>query len=305
MSIEEMILKLKEKSIITEELISYFSLKKSIKRIVMNAAGDEPLLKVSHTLMINYSYEILKGFSIVLDIFGMKEGVIVLKEIDKEAIDSLEGNLDLFKSMRLEKVKDVYSLWDKEVLINEIFKKGLESKQKTTLKFNNVKGEVGINDEEILVINIESCFDIFNAIIKGNGITETFLTVGGAIEKSLTIKVPLGLKVKDILANIGEIKTKDYVVLIGGPMRGKIGTKESVITKNTKGILILPKVKKVCQSRKSEYNKLKKQALSVCSQCGMCTKMCPRYQLGYDIQPHKIINSVITEFTYNFFKNRS
>lgn len=296
MSIEEMILKLKEKSIIVEELIAYFSSKKSIKYIIMNAAGDEPLLKVSHALMTNYPYETLKGFSIVMDIFGMKEGIVALKEINKEAINSFEGDLELFKGIRLEKIKDAYSLWDNEVLAKEILKNRLENNrnmQKTNLKFDSMKEEAEINKEDILVIDIETCLDIYNAIIKGEVVTETFLTVGGAIEKSLTIKAPLGVKVKDILAKIGEIKVKDYMILIGGPMRGKIGTKESVITKDTKGILILPKFKKVCQSRKGDYSKFKKQALSTCSQCKMCTMLCPRYQLGYDIQPHKIMNTII------------
>ena len=276
MSIEEMILKLKEKSVIVEELISYVSLKENTKSLIMNAAGDEPLIKVNYALMVNYPYEILKGFSLAMNIFEIEEGVIALKEIDKEAIESLEGNLDLFKDIKLEKIKDVYSLWDKEVLAYEVLK------DKTT-----------IEKKEVLVLTPETCLDIYNAIIEDKVSVETFLTIGGAVERSLTAKAPVGLKVKDILVNIGEIKAEDYMILIGGPMTGKIGTKESVITKNTRGIFILPKSKKVCQSRKGEYSSLKKQALSSCSQCKMCTMLCPRYQLGYDIEPHKIMNTLV------------
>ncbi|MGL5232612.1 MAG: hypothetical protein ACRC7W_04705, partial [Fusobacteriaceae bacterium] len=101
MSIEEMILKLKEKSIIVEELMSYVSSKENIKSLIMNAAGDEPLIKVNYSLMMDYPYEILKGFSLAMDIFEAEEGVVALKENEKDAAESLEGSLDLFKDVRL------------------------------------------------------------------------------------------------------------------------------------------------------------------------------------------------------------
>ncbi|MGL5655560.1 MAG: 4Fe-4S dicluster domain-containing protein [Fusobacteriaceae bacterium] len=281
MSIEEMILKLKEKSIIVEELMSYVSSKENIKSLIMNAAGDEPLIKVNYSLMMDYPYEILKGFSLAMDIFEAEEGVVALKENEKDAAESLEGSLDLFKDVRLEKIKDVFSLWDKEVLAYEVQKDNITQEKK-----------------EVLVLTPETCLDIYNAIIDDKVPVDTYLTIGGAVEKTLTVKVPIGLKVKDILVSVGEIKIEDYVILIGGPITGKIGTKESVITKNTKGILIFPKGKKVCQSRKGEYSKLKKQVLSICTQCKMCTMLCPRYQLGYDIQPHKIMSTLMYEANY-------
>lgn len=31
---------------------------------------------------------------------------------------------------------------------------------------------------------------------------------------------------------------------------------------------------------------------SACDQCSYCTEMCPRYLLGYDVQPHKVMRSL-------------
>ena len=31
---------------------------------------------------------------------------------------------------------------------------------------------------------------------------------------------------------------------------------------------------------------------SACDQCSYCTEFCPRYLLGYDVQPHKVMRSL-------------
>ncbi|NIP97811.1 MAG: NADH dehydrogenase subunit, partial [Akkermansiaceae bacterium] len=31
---------------------------------------------------------------------------------------------------------------------------------------------------------------------------------------------------------------------------------------------------------------------SACDQCSYCTEFCPRYLLGYDVQPHKVMRTL-------------
>src|SRR6185503_14595951 len=39
----------------------------------------------------------------------------------------------------------------------------------------------------------------------------------------------------------------------------------------------------------AEMNRIGKSA---CDQCSYCTEFCPRYLLGYDVQPHKVMRSL-------------
>ena len=66
-----------------------------------------------------------------------------------------------------------------------------------------------------------------------------------------------------------------------------------VVTKTTAGIIILPKdhylVNRMIRPKES-MNKIGKSA---CDQCSYCTEFCPRYLLGYDVQPHKVMRSLV------------
>lgn len=75
-------------------------------------------------------------------------------------------------------------------------------------------------------------------------------------------------------------------------MMGKPGTENTVITKTTNAIIILPDDHKLVRSIHKNMDVERRRAASSCCQCRTCTEMCPRHALGHPIEPHRIMRAV-------------
>ena len=76
-------------------------------------------------------------------------------------------------------------------------------------------------------------------------IRDRYLSVTGAVREPVMFKVPLGTPIRRIINQV-DLRVKDYAVIIGGPMMGKMQSSDSmidhaVVTKTTGNLLILPK----------------------------------------------------------------
>ena len=74
---------------------------------------------------------------------------------------------------------------------------------------------------------------------------------------------------------------------------------QAVVTKTTKGLLIIYENTLCIQLKRKDYNKATHHASSNCCGCRMCTDLCPRYLLGYPIEPHKVIAAVSNKIEDN------
>lgn len=76
-----------------------------------------------------------------------------------------------------------------------------------------------------VVSNAATLFCIYEAM-EGRPFTQKYLTVTGAVGKPVIAKVPIGTPVSECLKLAGGPFIPDYVVVNGGPMMGKLLTKE-------------------------------------------------------------------------------
>ena len=142
-----------------------------------------------------------------------------------------------------------------------------------------------------VVINTETALNIYHAS-KNKAVTEKYVTIAGDVPKRLTVKVPVGTPIIDLLKLSGIENFDDYAVIDGGPMMGPVMSSiDGYVTKKTKGLIIL----------KKNHNLIRRKSLSmdqsmrinrVCEQCRLCTDMCPRYLLGHNMQPHRMMRVV-------------
>ena len=65
-----------------------------------------------------------------------------------------------------------------------------------------------------------------------------------------------------------------------------------VVTKTTTGLIILPKDHYLIKRMNRTIDSMNRIGRSACDQCSYCTEFCPRYLLGYDVQPHKVMRSL-------------
>ncbi|HMD13978.1 MAG TPA: 4Fe-4S dicluster domain-containing protein, partial [Bacteroidota bacterium] len=64
------------------------------------------------------------------------------------------------------------------------------------------------------------------------------------------------------------------------------------ITKTTAGLVVLPPEHTLIQRKRQPEKSMYRIGKSACDQCSYCTELCPRYILGYDVQPHKVMRSL-------------
>ena len=72
-----------------------------------------------------------------------------------------------------------------------------------------------------VVVNSETALNIYKAS-QGIPVTEKYITVTGDVPNRVTVKVPVGTPVMDVLRLSGIEDFTDYAVIDGGPMMGPV-----------------------------------------------------------------------------------
>ena len=72
-------------------------------------------------------------------------------------------------------------------------------------------------------------------------------------------------------------------------MMGRTEPTFAPVTKTTNSVFVLPRDHYLVRRFNSDYRVETARAAASCCQCKMCTDLCPRYNLGHPIEPHKIM----------------
>lgn len=247
--------------------------------ILLNGAECEPLLRVDQQLMALYPDEIIKGFAEAGKLISAQKALIGIKKKHGQVIEILNKRireLQLDGYVEVREMKDVYPAGDEQVLVYELT--------------GRVVPETGIPIMVgCVVINSETALNIYNAS-RGIPVTEKYITVAGDIPERLTVKVPVGTPIIDVLRLSGIRDFDEYAVIDGGPMMGPVMADiNGFITKKNKGFIILKKEHYLIRKKSVTMEQARRLNKATCEQCRMCTDMCPRYLLGHDMQPHKMM----------------
>ncbi len=247
--------------------------------ILLNGAECEPLLRVDQQLMAIYPDEIIKGFAEAGRLVSAKEALIGIKKKHGEVIRLLNERitaLNLSEYVKVCELPDIYPAGDEQVLVYELT--------------GRVVPETGIPIMVgCVVVNSETALNIYKAS-QGISVTEKYITVAGDIPNRLTVKVPVGTPIIDVLKLSGIEDFSDYAVIDGGPMMGPVMADiGGFVTKKNKGFVILKKDHFLIRKKSVTPEQARRVNKATCEQCRMCTDMCPRYLLGHNMQPHKMM----------------
>lgn len=244
--------------------------------VIVNGAECEPLLRVDQMLMDQEADKILFALNNCVEHVGAKEGIIGLKKKYSKAIESLNKALEKYPKLRLHLLENIYPAGDEQYLVYA-----------TTGKIVP-EGGIPIMVGAI-VTNVETLLNIYNAI-QHIPVTEKYVTITGAVKQPMTVKVPIGIKVKELIELAGGTTCEPYKVIDGGPMMGKIlGSIEEPIKKASKGYIVLPEDHSLIKRKEKSIARVLKEAQTACCHCDLCTDVCPRYLLGHKIHPSKLM----------------
>ncbi len=263
---------------------SYAKMTDKADTVILNCVECEPLLKLHRQLLALHTKEIVKMLDEVREIFGAKEAVIGIKSEYTETITALREILGDFPNVRIHELKAAYPMGDEVVLIYEVTGKVIKP------------GGLPI-DENVVVYNVETMYNIYRGVYEDHPVTDKLVSVVGEIDTPKTLRLPLGMTVRDAIKAAGRITTSKPAYLMGGPMMGKFGSENTLITKTTNAIIILPQDHKLVLSANKDMKIEKRRASSACCQCRTCTDLCSRHVLGHPIEPHRIMRAVANSDT--------
>ncbi len=254
---------------------TYAKLSGSIDTVILNCAECEPLLKLHRQLLEEYTSEILTALDEILSASGAERGIIALKAHYKTAIDAVEAEIGDHPKLALYKLASVYPAGDELILIKEVTGRLVPP--------GKLPASVGV-----MVSNTETVYNVYNAI-SGKPVTEKFVTVAGEVASPVTLCVPIGTKISELVRRAGGVTHENVEYISGGPMMGKIVSHADVVTKTTNAILVLPTDNVAVMDKKRNARIGLRRAMSVCCQCRSCTELCSRYNLGYGVEPHMVM----------------
>lgn len=257
----------------------YAKLNSKADTILLNCAECEPLLKLHRQVMETYAFEILTALNTVKEAVGANRVIIAIKPSYKKAVAAVKAVIGDFEGAEIGLLPEVYPAGDEVVTIYETTGRVVPP--------GKLPIEVGVT-----VFNVETMLNAYYAITNGDGVTDKFITVTGAVKNPVTVKVPLGITVKEVIKLAGGAVIDDYALINGGPMTGSIVSESDVITKTSNAILVLPPEQYVIKKRQNNPSISLKRAMSACCQCQVCTDLCPRNLLGHPIEPHKFMRNI-------------
>lgn len=257
---------------------AHVKLQAQVDTFLVNAAECEPMLKVDQQLMAVQAERLIHGVQYAMTATGASSGIIALKEKYQQAINALTPLLPA--GIRLHILPDVYPAGDEVLTIW----------MATGRRVPPAALPVSVG---VVVNNVQTVLNIARAVEQQYPVTRRTLTVNGAVASPITLTVPIGMPLRDVLALAGGATVDDPGFINGGPMMGGLITSlDTPVSKTTGGLLVLPKSHALIQRRMQDERTVLSVAKTVCEQCRLCTDLCPRHLIGHELSPHLLVRAV-------------
>lgn len=246
--------------------------------VIANGAECEPLLHKDAAVMERQAGEVVRGIELAMDAVGAAEGVVAVKGKNRHAVEAVEAACKGSR-VRLQVLGDYYPAGDEYDLVYTVTGRLIPPA--------GIPLQVGV-----VVCNVETFVNLA-AAHDGKPVTRKTLTVAGAVREPLTLTVPLGTSYRALLEAAGGATVSDPVFCVGGLMMGETVTDaELPVTKTTTGLVVLSRQHPVVQRKLTPAGAQNRIGKSACDQCRYCTEFCPRFLLGYAVEPHQVMRSL-------------
>ena len=246
--------------------------------IIANGAECEPLLHKDAVIMEESATDLVTGMQLAMAAVGAKDAVIGIKAKKKDAVEAVQAACQ-GTPVRVQLLGDYYPAGDEYDLVYAVTERLIPP------------GGIPIN-VGVVVNNVETFVNIA-AAARGMPVTTKMVTLAGAVKSPVTLSVPVGTPYRDVFAAAGGLSTDDPVLVIGGLMMGQTTDDlDAPVTKTSTGVVILPRTHPVIERKLKPAKAQAQIGKSACDQCRYCTEYCPRYLLGYAVEPHQVMRSL-------------
>lgn len=275
---------------------TYRKLDCKVEYLIINGAECEPLLMTDQYLMRNKGEQLVNASDLAGELVKASHVIFALKrKYLNEAASIRSAIAQSCSGIELYYLDGVYPAGDEHVLVREATGR--------TVKPGGIPLSVGV-----VVTNVNTVFNIYEAVM-GRPVTSRYMTVAGQVKRPVLVKAPIGTPVLECIQAAGGTELNAYKVIMGGPMMGKMISHDQLydryICKTDSGIIVLPVDHYLARRASMPIEHIINQAKSVCIQCSYCTDLCPRYLLGHQLRPHRIMRAVSTGMGADYVFNEA
>ena len=225
-----------------------------IDTLIINGAECEPYITADYRLMIEKNDEIIKGIEAGLMLLPHARAIIAVEDNKPEAIKILSQKVMGKEKISVAALKTKYPQGGERQLIYALTKRKVHS---------------GIlpADKGCIVVNIASCFAVYEAVYKNMPLIHRIVTVTGEGANSpRNLDVPLGVSHSEVLAAAGGAKQGAVKFISGGPMMGTAMSSLDVPVVKTSSSILAFTEDDVAKSKETS-----------CIRCGRCAGVCPQF----------------------------
>lgn len=246
--------------------------------VVANAAAAEPLVRLETQLLVHHAEEVVLGLKLAMQATGAKRGAVAVKRSDRAAIAALQGAIqsDGFAKFHVQvhELPSIYPAGEARTLL----------------------GLMEANAEGTTILNAMTLQQVA-AAHRAQRLTRRLVTVTGAVRAPKTLWAPLGTPFQDLIAAAGGPSCEDTSLLVGGPLRGRLAEGFSGhVSHRTATLAVLPSDHLLVRRRRVPRRVELRRAQSACHSCRRCTDLCPAYQAGGNLEPHRVMRALHVPF---------
>ena len=237
--------------------------------VLINGVECEPYLSTDYHAAQRDAEALMQGTELLRRAANAKQAVIAFKQTKVAIKDAITPFLDRYPHIVIRSTPDVYPMGWEKTLIRQLFKR------------DYVKLPI---EAKIVVNNLTTAIHVAKALYEGLPILERVLTVSGeGMNHPGNVRVPIGVKMNDIVQFLGGYSMDLATAFVGGPMSSKSVTDDQfAVQPQHGGFTVLAPV-----SSQEE----------ACLRCGACTAACPAF-----IQPIEIKNALDRNNTERLLK---
>jgi electron transport complex protein RnfC len=238
-----------------------------IDTLLVNGCECEPYLTSDHRVMVEYSERVHLGIRIMLRCLGIRRAIIGIEQNKPDAIEAMRSTLPTDLDIEVCALEAKYPQGAEKMLIEALLHREVPS--------GGLPGKIGV-----VVQNVGSVATLAEVFETGFPLIERIVTVTGhGVRAPGNWIVPVGTKLRDLLAGSGGLADDANEIIFGGPMMGvAVASLDTPILKGTSGVLVLSKGEGVPNE---SYP---------CIRCGHCLDACPVF-----LNPQRLGNLATNE----------
>lgn len=257
---------------------TYFKLKSNPDVLICNAAECEPLLYTDYYYIENHIDDVIKGMAIAMEITGAKDGYFGIKKkrshlfpLIEDAISKVDAKISIFS------MEDYYPAGDEQSLVYDITGRVVPQK--------GIPIDVGV-----VVNNVATLAQVYQAVEYNKPVTERYVSVVGRVKNRFVMNVKIGTPFSELI-RMAEPEA-GTVLIEGGVMMGEVKDEFATVSKTTGALVFLREGNASVREKTATFRSVTRLSKAACCQCTECTVLCPRYNLGHDIEPHMIMRTL-------------